>query len=124
MTAERVDDISGGQRFAVMEGHALTQLDMPGDAIARLHRFRQGRLHHQVFIQLGQAAVKHKLAGIVGAVVTFGRVERVGGRRIRHRRTQFTALNGLIVCLCCPGKTDQATAHHRTRGEDFHQAAA
>ena len=78
MTVHRVDDIVGGQRFAVVELDALADLECPlGGAVIRQDFFRQLRLVAEILGQAGQRAVIHPAAEIVGCRGEQGRVERI-----------------------------------------------
>ncbi len=124
MAAERINHIGCGQRFTVMESDARAQFDIPVDAVSAVKRFRQRRLRLKVFIQLGQAAVKHKLAAVVAAVAAFGRVEGIACRGIRHRRAQFAAHHRGFRCEAERRETDQAGTHHRACGKQLHHATS
>ena len=96
VTAEGPYHIIRGQRFAIMEEHAIAQFNLPGDAIAGINGLGQRVVNRHAFIQFGQAAIKHELTDVISAVAAFRRVQRIRCRGIGNGRTQFSPLRRLF----------------------------
>ncbi len=78
---EREHHVFGRQGLAVVEDHALAQLEHPGLRVGRGVRLGQRRLGGEAAVQREQPVVEHVAARIVGLVGLPGRVQRVGGGR-------------------------------------------
>ena len=93
MALEREHHVVRGERRAVMEHHALAQLDGPNLGVAALHRGREVRQRIELFVEHRQAVVEHEQARVVGGVVGVRRIERVlGGRRVVGSADRTAAL--------------------------------
>ncbi len=76
------DHIIGRELLAIVELHALTQLDLPFEIVERLPRFRQARLHALAFVLPDQRLEDVAVQAVVRRQVMEVRIER------RHRRRQ------------------------------------
>ena len=78
VTVHRIDDVVGGQGFAVMEFDTLADLEGPlGSRVIRQNLFSQLRLVSQFLGQAGQRAIEHPAAEVVGGRCVESRVERI-----------------------------------------------
>ena len=55
-TVEREDDVLGGELGAVVELHALAELELPGEVVDRAPRHREARLQALVLVLVDQQA--------------------------------------------------------------------
>ncbi len=78
MALQRIDHVVGGQRLAVMEGDAGTQLHGPGLGILRLDGFGQLHLWRARSIEEAQAVIERAATDIVRRKRGFRRIERIG----------------------------------------------
>ena len=93
--AHRGDDVGRRQILAVVEGHALAQLDDPGlRAVGRLEGFRQVGADVPFGIDLGQKAPEGHVDRAHVAVENRARVEGVRGRSPADADAQISALLG------------------------------
>ena len=78
VTVHRIDDVVGGQGFAVMEFNALADLEGPlGSRVIRQNLFSQLGLVSQFLGQAGQRAIEHPAAEVVDGRCVESRVERI-----------------------------------------------
>ena len=76
---KRIHHVGGGQRFAVVERHAVAQLEGPYRCFVVADLGGELGLRGQAFIQPRQPVVEHLAALVVGRQRLLGRIEGVGG---------------------------------------------
>ena len=105
-----------------MKGDALAQPYMPGNLVRAFDPLGQVGLGIELAVKLGQPAIEHIMADIVGRQRALGRIERVGGRAGQAGRADASTPARLTggqraIGQQQPGTQAKARAHQATAGE-------
>jgi len=123
---ERGLDVARGEGAAIVELHALAQLDLPGGVVQRFPR--QGEIrHHPARLEIAHGQVIEDVVAEDDRLAQHG-IGRVPGVDVRLERVDERVVPGLRVCRRRAAEsqkqeqgrsTDERAAHGGLLGDDF-----